>query len=77
MLTMSSAKVIRDKLAIVLASDPLDPADEDLNPHLSIQHHAELVVTQCKYAGLHDLTLEDVYLVWLTTRIFRNAGPPL
>jgi len=53
----------------------LDPNDFDLNPHLQVQAVADMVVCDVVAEGFSECTREEVYLFWLTNRIFHGDQP--
>jgi hypothetical protein len=68
---------LRERLLVRVAEFKLDPEDIDLNPHLQLCRIAELVVGDVVEEGFPEIDEEDVYLMWLTTHIFKMSGPPI
>jgi len=70
-------QAIRHYLIIRVAEAKFDPNDWDLNPHLQIEHAVDFVVEDVKAEGFPECTRENVYLFWLTSKIFTRGGDPL
>jgi hypothetical protein len=51
--------------------------DCDLNPHLQLTHIADQVVADVRSQGFSDSNREEVYLMWLTTEVFKGTPSPV
>lgn len=59
--------LLSEALATALQDSPIDGTD--LNPHLQVEHIADLVVAAVKGEGYDHITREQVLLMWLTENI--------
>jgi|HubBroStandDraft_6_1064221.scaffolds.fasta_scaffold321666_2 hypothetical protein len=68
---------IQEQIKIREKEAAFDPNDFDLNPHLQLVSVANQVLKDCELEGFHkdELKLEDVYLLWLTMKIFHKDLP--
>ncbi len=70
---------IQERIAIREKEANLNPDEIDLNPHLLLVDVADKVLADCKEEGFRkeegfeEGTREDVYLLWLTSKVFHEA----
>ncbi len=72
--TLARSIVVRRALIERIKAADIDRDDFwDLNPHLQLQHVADMVMDDVKAEGFTECTREEVYLMWLTSHIFTSA----
>ena len=63
---------LQERISEAEGQDMLNQNDWDLNPHLQVKFVASQVVADAQKEGFEETSVEEVYLAWLTHKIFHE-----